>query len=58
MIFLVFEIKQKIDLNAYFELYSIRFSALEISTKWGGGFTYVSSNILRGIYLCCKMGQI
>ena len=52
------EMKHKIDLDAiYFKVHStiIKFPTLEISTVWGGGFTYVPYNILRGIYLCCKV---
>ena len=44
-LFLVFiEIKHKIDLDAtYFKLHLtiIKFSTLEISSEWSGGFTYV-----------------
>ena len=50
----VIETKHKIDLNTtYFKTHStiIIFTTLEISTEWGGGFTYVQYNILRGIYL-------
>ena len=58
-VFLVFiEIKHKIDLHAtYFKLYltKIKFSTLEISIEWGGGYTSVLYGIFRGTYLCCKV---
>ena len=58
-LFLVFiERKHKTDLDVtYFKGHStiIKFPTLEMSTEWGGGLTYVSYDILRGIYLCCKV---
>ena len=52
--FLVFiEIKHKIDLEArYFKLHltTIKFPTQEISSEWGGGFTFLPHNIFKGIY--------
>ena len=55
------ETKHKTDLDAtYFKLNLaiIKFRTLEISRKWGGGFTSVSYDIFSGIYLSYKALQL
>ena len=58
LIFGIYWNKHKIDLDAAsfkFRPTIIKFLNLEISTEWGCSFTYVPYDILRGIYLCCKV---